>query len=93
MDRSADGWGVDGWFGFCTIFIGGGLLCTNQPSFHPPRPPAWPTLVQYYCMLITQYKTPLPTSRLYAMHQTILVITISCKGQAQVRVGPRKLGS
>jgi len=26
-----------------------GLLCTNQPSFHSPPPPALPTLVQYYC--------------------------------------------
>ena len=58
-----------------------GLLCANQLSFYPPRPPAWPTLVQYYCTIITQYKIPFPTSRLYAIRHTILVITISCKGQ------------
>jgi len=58
------------------------LLCTNQPSFPSPRPPALPTLVQYYCTMIGQYETPLPTSHVYAIHHTILVITISCKGQA-----------
>jgi len=57
------------------------LLCTNQPSFYSSRPPAWPTLVQYYCTSMTRYKTPLPTSRLYAIRRTMLVITISCKGQ------------
>ena len=57
------------------------LLCTNQPSLHSPRPPALPTLVQHYCTSIGQYTTPLPTSRWYAIHYTILVITISCKGQ------------
>jgi len=54
--------------------------CSNHP-FIPPRPPALPTLVQYYCTTIGQYTTPPPTSRLYAIHHTILVITISCKGQ------------
>jgi len=34
------------------------LLCTNQPSFHFPRPPALPTLVQDYCTTIGQYTTP-----------------------------------
>ena len=34
------------------------LLCTNQPSFHSPRPPALPTLMQYYCATIGQYMTP-----------------------------------
>jgi len=58
------------------------LLRTNQPSFDSPRPPALPTLVQYYCTILGQYTTPLPTSRLYAIHHKILVIAISCKGQA-----------
>jgi len=31
--------------------------------------------------MIAQYKTPLPTSRLYVIHHSILVVTISCKGQ------------
>jgi len=56
------------------------LFCTNQLSFHSPRPPASPTLVQYHCATIGQYTTPPPTSCLYAIHHTILVITISCKG-------------
>ena len=34
------------------------LLFTNQPSFHSPRPPAFPTLVQYYCTTIGQYTNP-----------------------------------
>jgi len=83
------------------------LLCTNQPSFHSPRPPALSTLVQHYCTIIGQYTSPLPTSRLYAICHTILVITISCKGHfarrggalaptldlayAHSRVNPRKL--
>jgi len=52
----------------------------NHP-FTPPRPPALPTLVQYSCTIIGQYTTPLPTSRLYAIHHAILVIAISCEGQ------------
>jgi len=58
-----------------------GLVCRNQPSFQSPGPPALPILVQYYCTINGQYTTPLPTSRVYALHHTILVITISCKGQ------------
>ena len=46
-----------------------------------PRPPALPTLVQYHCTIIGQYMTSPPNSHLYAMHHTILAITISCKGQ------------
>jgi len=57
--------------------------CRNQPPFHSLLPPALPTLVQYYCTTIGQYTTPPPpASRLYAIHHTILVITISCKGQS-----------
>jgi len=59
------------------------LLCTNQPSFHSPRLPALPTLVQYSCTIIWQCTTPLPTSRVYAIHHRILVIPISCKGQVR----------
>jgi len=50
-----------------------------------PRPPAWPTLVQYHCTILTEYKTPLPTSRVYVIHHNILVITISCEGQVAGR--------
>jgi len=40
----------------------------NHP-FIPPRPPALPTLVQYYCTAIGQYTTPFPPSRLcYTPH-------------------------
>jgi len=57
------------------------LLCTNQPSFQFPRPPALPTPVQYDCTIIGQYKTPPTTSRLYAIHHTVLVIPRSCKAK------------
>ena len=67
------------------------LLCTNQASFHSPRPPALPTLLQYYCTILGQYTTPLPTSRLYAIHHTIFVITISCKGQARSQIPEGKV--
>jgi len=46
-----------------------------------PLPPALPALLQYYHTYIAQYTTPPTTSRLYAMHHTILVIEISSKGQ------------
>jgi len=71
-------------FGFYKIFVYFRLLCTNQPTFHSPRPPTLPTMVQYYCTTIGQYTSPLPTSRLYAIHHTLLVITISCKGQVYI---------
>jgi len=47
------------------------LLCTNQPSFYSRRLPVLPNLVQYYCTIIGQYTTPLPTSHLYAIHHAI----------------------
>jgi len=48
------------------------LMCTNQPSLHPPRPPALPTLVQNLCTNSGQYMTLLPSSRVYAIHHTII---------------------
>jgi len=47
-----------------------------------PRPPALPTRLQYDCKTFPQQTTPLPTLLLYAIHHTILVITILCKGQS-----------
>ena len=60
------------------------LLCTNQSFFYRQLPPV-PTLSQCYCTSIAQYTTPPPTPHLYAIHNTILVVAISCKGQS----GPR----
>ena len=40
-------------------FFTSNRLCTNQSSFHSSRPPALPTLLQYYCTTIGNYKTPL----------------------------------
>ena len=80
-------WGPTLELAFTRYLFTSRLVCRNQPSFHPPRPPALPTLVQYYCTIIGQYTTPLPTPRVCAIHHTILVITKSCKGQ----VGPLRL--
>jgi len=64
-------------------------LCTNQSCFHSSRPPALLTLLQYYCTAIGQYTTPQLTSRVYAIHYIILVITILCKCQfAGETLGP-----
>jgi len=54
------------------------------PSLHSSRPPALPTRLQYDCTTIAQYMTPPPTSLVYAIHHTILVMTISCEGQLAV---------
>jgi len=59
------------------------VYCGRQSSFYPPRsPPPKPTLLQYYCTPNAQYTTPSPTPCLYGIHHTILVMAISCKGQA-----------
>jgi len=47
-----------------------------------PPPLAKPTLLQYHCTTIAQYTPPSPTPLLYAIHHTILVMGISCKGQS-----------
>jgi len=60
-------------------------LCTSQSSFHSYSAPALPTMLQYSCMAIGQYTTPPSTSLWYAIHHTILAITISCKGQVPCR--------
>ena len=56
------------------------LYCMRLASLGP-RPPALATLLQYYCTIIGQYTTSPPDSRLCAIHQKILALTISCKGQ------------
>jgi len=63
------------------IFVYFGAVVHKSTILSPPRPPALPTLVQHYCTMIGQYTTPLPIFRLYVIHHTILVRTISCKGQ------------
>ena len=37
--------------------------------------------LSYYCTTIAQYIPPTPTPSFYAIHHTILVMAISCKGQ------------
>ena len=53
----------------------------NHPFILPAHlhgPPWYNTIAR----LLPQYKTPLPTAPLYAIHHIILAITIFCKGQA-----------
>jgi len=57
------------------------LLCGSQSFLYRPLPRALPALLQYYCTSIAQDTTPPPTLSLYAIHYTILVMAISCKGQ------------
>jgi len=52
----------------------------NHPCI-APHPSALPTLLQYHCTSIPQYTTPPPTSLLNAIHDTVLALAISCKGQ------------
>jgi len=54
-------------------------------SFLAPSP-ALPALLQCYCTSIAQYTTPPPTPHVYAMHNTILAMAISCKGQSTLAV-------
>jgi len=73
-------------FGLYTILFYFKALLWESIIPSPPPPPAKPTLLHYYCTTSAQY-TPPPTPPVYAMHHTILVMAISCKGQ--VRVNPR----
>jgi len=57
------------------------LLCGSQSSFDCPLPPALPALLQCCCTSIAQRYDAPPTPLLYAIHYTIWVIAISCKGQ------------
>jgi len=42
------------------IFIYSEAIVHESTILSPPRPPALPTLVQYYCTIIGQYTTPPP---------------------------------
>jgi len=59
------------------------LCCVSRSSSYPP-PPFNPTLLQYYCTTIAQYIPPTPTPPLHAIHNTILAMAITCKGQPGV---------
>jgi len=78
--KGEKGVGMVSWPSPEIILLQGFFLRVNHP-FIAPAPPALPTRLHYYCTLVGQYTTPLPTSRLYAVHHTILVMTISRKGQ------------
>jgi len=72
-------------FAFTRYCFTSKLYCGSLSSFHWPPPPAKPTLLQYYCTPNAQYTNPSPTPRVYAIHRTILVMAISCKGEATNR--------
>jgi len=62
------------------------LNCGSQSSLYcPPTCKAYPIL-QYYCTTIAQHTPPPTDAPLYAIHHTILVIAISCKGQPSLAV-------
>jgi len=61
-----------------------GILQSTRPYRVNPEP-ALSTLVQYYRATLGQYTTPPSDPRVYAIHHTTLVITISCKGQLRPR--------
>jgi len=67
--------------GFTRYSFTSRLLCTNQSSFYCHPPLAMPTLLQYCCTTVAQDTTPPPTPLSYAIHYTISVLAISCKGQ------------
>jgi len=58
------------------------VVCARiNRSFIIPARLHCPHCFKYYCTTIGQHTTPPPTLLVYDMHHTILVITISCKGQ------------
>ena len=59
------------------------LYRESLSSFYCPDPPATPTLLQYYRTIIAQYTPPPPTPPSYAIHYTLLVMAILCKGQGE----------
>jgi len=67
--------------GLYKIFVYFEAVVHESKIISPPRPPASPILVLYYYTILGQYTTSLPTSRLYDIHHTILVIAILCEGE------------
>ena len=66
------------------------LYCGSPSSFYCPPQPAKPTLPQHFCTPIARYTTPRPTPPLYAIHHTLLVMAIWCKGQGAARGRPNR---
>jgi len=65
----------------CKILFHFKAVLSESIILLPPSPPAKPTLLQYLCTAIPQYTPPHRTLPSYAIHHTILVMAISCKGQ------------
>jgi len=61
------------------------LYCASHSSVYCPLPLAKPTLYQYYCTPLRNIHSP-STPAWYAIHDKILVMAISCKGQGRGRV-------
>jgi len=68
--------------GLYTTFVHSKAFSHKSTVLLFPRPPTLPTRLPFDCKTIAQHTTPLPTLLLYAIHYTILVMAISCKGQA-----------
>jgi len=67
---------------FTRYFVTSKLYCGSPSSFCCPPPSAKPTLLQYYCTPIAQYTPPPPILPFFAIHHMLLVVAVSCKGQA-----------
>jgi len=76
---SKRGWGL----AFTRYCFTSKLYCGSPSSVYCPPPHAKPTLLQYYCTTTAQHTPPTDPPALYAKHQTILVMAISCKGKGQ----------
>jgi len=62
-----------------TVSLQSFIMGANHP-FLAPLPPARLTRFQYDCTNIARYP-PAPTPPFFAIHHTMLVVAISCKGQ------------
>ena len=71
-----------------TLFYFKALLWESFVILLPP-PAAKPTLLQHYCTTIAQHTRRPPTPPFHAIHHTILVMAISCKGQVLGRRASR----
>jgi len=73
---------------YCFTYI---VVCAriDRPFILPARLHC-PRCCNTFARLLGNIRPPPPTSLMYATHLTILVITISCKGQTVI--GPRPVG-
>jgi len=70
------------WLSLYKIFVHfEAFMYASQSSLYCLPTLALPAIVQYYCTAIAQYTTPPRPPIAYAIHHTILAMSILCKGQ------------